>query len=212
MISALLSLLLAASAHSAWASTLTVTGLGFGEQVPLYINAVTNSPNPGTNENEYAYQIKVTIDGIPAIAMCVDLFTNISYATYNTDAMPVNTMTWGPRVTWLYENFGRFAVTSEQAAAVQIAIWDIVHDGGDGLAAGNIQAQATTRTSLVNAANGFVTSSVGQVGTHAFLYHNVSLSTGAPAQTLIALASPEPATFGFAGVTLIALGLLRRRQ
>ena len=81
--------------------------------------------------------------------------------------------------------------------AFQLALWDIVHDRGDGFSTGLVQWGPTSITGLtqfqVDLANGYLADSLGQSAMTGFsIYLNFDPSSGAPAQTLMGAFAPVP--------------------
>lgn len=155
-------------------------------------------------------------------AFCVDAFTEIWNGTHQVVLEDPSTLTNGARVAWLMQNLATTVTTVAQAAGMQLAIWDIVHDNGDGLDAGRIQGLAATDAAVASAAHGFIASSVGQASLNATIYSSIAgrdaaqalMSCGADGGTCgTETGVPEPGTlvtFGL-GAVAIALGA-RRRQ
>jgi hypothetical protein len=176
-------------------------------------------------------------------SLCVDLFTDIFLSQqYNTnllrpDQMPQKNL---ERASWLVDNYllpaqnapasstpNPYWVTSPvQGMAIQLAIWDIVHDGGDGFGAGLVQATTVdtglgvTPTNVVSLAQQYELFSLDKANDQAFVYNNVDMGNNQPAQMLIGpqfadggpQPVPEPRTLLPMGLALIALSLgLRRR-
>lgn len=175
--------------------------------------------------------------------LCVDLFTDIYIGqTYGTTLLdpyevPGKNLT---RVSWLVDNAllptqssylsvlpsSDWVTNSAQGAGIQLAIWDIVENNGDGLSAGSVQASTDpnhpTPPDVLYWANFYETQSLNQSSGLAFVYDNVNLSSGAPAQMLEGpefadngpLPAPEPSTCQFMLVSLaggIGLWFQRRR-
>ena len=160
------------------------------------------------------------IDGLFTVdAVCVDFFTLISNGDYNVNLLGPQAITNGTRVAWMLHNTlasintQSDALTKQkQAAGLQLAVWDIIHDNGDGFAAGRIQVAAgatPTDATVLFWANAFVGGTVGQSYPAGVVYENVG-GLGV-SQTLMSDA-PEPSTYAmfFTGVALI--GLSRRRR
>lgn len=203
------------------------------------------SENGGRSEiSGWAGVIQVRFDSQPSAgfydSLCVDLFHDISiYSTYQVTANAVTTINNGGRVAWLYTNWAALGSmstaaqslgisTSEAGMGLQLAIWDIIHDGGDGLASGQIRATTGgrrttgTNTNVVRAVNYFEQISAQQVSTNASIY--IDAVDGINTQRLIsvpfaltvdanaAAETPEPATVGLAGLALagIAFGLRKK--
>lgn len=181
-------------------------------------------------------------------SLCVDLFTDIflgqQYSTtvLRPEDVPQKNLT---RASWLVDNallptpdstYGSVLAQSDwvfsivQGKGIQFAIWDIVHDGGDGFSVGRVQAATAadannnglgaTDPTVLDWALRYELLSLNQSNNQAFVYNNVDMENGAPAQMLIGpqfadggpQPAPEPQTLVPAGVALIAMSLgLRRR-
>src|SRR4051794_30878119 len=90
--------LLLSSAASA--TTMILTGLdgALGMQQSLYFN------QDGTATQEYwVGGIDITVNGYARLVFCVDLFTNISFSTYNSQ-LDFSDTAQLKRVGWLLEN------------------------------------------------------------------------------------------------------------
>jgi PEP-CTERM motif len=228
----LLSLSLAASAQAS--SSLTVNFDPAGRYLsPLeFVDANGNAQG-------YAGVIQVTLNGNELLdVFCVDIYHDVSPGvtyTYNTYSVtdPV-AASFSPNIlqaAWLYVNelpVVDAAPTAQQGiygAALQLAIWDVIHDGGDGLSAGTVQAQTSPTPDPNSAAasalaNTWIADSVGQTSTSATLLMNVAGPTAS--QTFITASSlpltqsvspvPEPATMGLAGAVLLLIGVAGRRK
>lgn len=78
----------------------------------------------------------------------------LASALTNADYMPafpsgsLNVVQRSRAVAWLGTTYLNASLTAQQAAAIQLAIWDIVQDGGDGLAAGTFQVSGNGVASL----------------------------------------------------------------
>jgi hypothetical protein len=176
-------------------------------------------------------------------SLCVDLFTDIqlgqSYVTnvLRPDDVPQKNL---ERASWLVDNAllpvqdstaasalasSDWVTSVAQGMGIQFAIWDIVHDGGDGFSAGRVQAASTTDANnggvgatdaaALDWARKYEALSLGNSNNDAFVYNNVDMGQGVPAQMLIGpqfadggpQPIPEPETLMPMGLGLIALSL-----
>ena len=154
---------------------------------------------------------------------CVDLFTNIGYDTYASTPLNPRAVRNEDRVAWLYLNGLNTVVSQDTGLAFQLAIWDIIHDGGDGLSSGQVSTSTFIGLTLtqISLANSYVQLSNGHsVTSGVSIYQNFDRYTGAPAQNLIGAAvpggnvsNPEPSTWAMllAGGVLVGTGKLRWR-
>jgi hypothetical protein len=208
----------------------------------------------GTDTNTYfagGLDIQLTNSNgtVTRETMCVDLFVDIyvgqSYGTsvdLPSQVVPPQNPALLEEVAWLEDNALLPALTpgapsvlpssdwvqganaAAMGAGMQIAIWDIVVDGGDGFSSGTVQqgsAAHPTDPTVLSWAQTYETLAAGQSSDLGFVYENVSLSNGSPAQTLEGPefqdsgphpVAPESSTFVLAGMALLALGHAARRK
>jgi len=146
---------------------------------------------------------------------CADLFTPIDIDTYTSTAYYVRPERREDRVGYLFINYLAGVTTSDLGQAMQLAIWDILHDNADGPNAGRVQSEAGTPAGVVAAWNNYLAGMNGQSNPTSSIFINYLGNT--QAQTLIgafeptSLTIPEPASFSLVGAALIALGLRGRR-
>lgn len=204
-----ISMMLASTATAATINVLNVDSNRF-QAVNLNVN--------GSNGNHYGGVIRISYDGSPAFdVFCVDLFTSISYGVYDSFTIAPRPERYEDRAAWLYLNLYSPATVNSTAlgAAFQVAIWDIVHDGGDGPNAGRIRSNSSTGTTIVNAWQTYLTASAGRSSLGVNIFVNSRL--GQPAQSLMggvrAADTPEPGTIALmsAGLGWIAFRFRRGR-
>lgn len=206
--------LLVLSAGTSFAASITLTGIDSARFGNVNIRV------DGTNQTFGAGVIKATYDGGPSMDLfCVDLFTNINLETYDSYTMAPRTERYEDRVAWLYLNYYNPSTinTTTLGIAFQLAIWDIVHDGGDGFSAGRIRSNSSTNAAVLTAANNFIALSVGQSSFGANIY--INSRNNVPAQALIGGTrdvppmsdTPEPATMALIGAGLVGIYWKRRR-
>jgi PEP-CTERM motif len=146
---------------------------------------------------------------------CADLFTPIDINTYTSQAYYVRPERGEDRVGYLFVNYLAGVTTEALGQAMQLAIWDILHDGADGPDVGRIRSAVGTPAGVVSAWSNYLAVSAGQSNPNTSVFINYLGNTNA--QTLIgafeptSINAPEPATFALVGASLLALGLARRR-
>lgn len=167
--------------------------------------------------------------------VCVDLFTDINAGqTYNTVVYRPDEISGKNllRVSWLVDNavppvpLPNSPITEVtnryQGAGLQLAIWDIVHDGGDGFSAGSVRFASTTDATVQYWANYYMNASEEKESDLAFVYRNFILGTNTEAQMLIGPGfyndggpepAPEPPTLVLGlGALLLGIGKFFRTR
>ncbi|HXN48547.1 MAG TPA: PEP-CTERM sorting domain-containing protein [Bryobacteraceae bacterium] len=160
-------------------------------------------------------------------SLCAQLFVDIGLSTYNTTVMTpyAAEAEFGrnlEQAAWLVHKELPLVTTADEGAGLQLAIWDIVEDGGDGLTQGNVKASTDpsnpTDPTILGLAEAYEKESVGEGSNLAFVYVNTSFG-GVPAQMLIGpefgsgpVPTPEPSTLGLGGLGLVAASLLLRKK
>lgn len=188
--------------------------LKINSMVPDRAQVVTIQFN-GTNKSVYAGAQSVSIDGASDVGLyCVDLgHANHFGDSYEATVDGLSTLDHGDLVGNLMTNFWGSIDSSEKAAAFQLALWDAVVDGGDGLDIGNFKG--------INLSSGLVSqyglyqssmNSAGPENLTISVYNAVNHGpNNKDHQNLIgAEAVPEPASM----VALASAGalLIRRRR
>jgi len=229
-------------------STIVATGVDWSRGESIWINA-DGKDTPAYFAGVIDITVNDTEGSFNRDTLCVDLFTDIYLGQqYDTTVVGPGDVAGKslPRVSWLVDNAllptqnsgytsalpsADWVSTVDQGAGIQLAIWDIVHDGGDGFSLGRVQAGSAanpTSAGVLAWAQTYEGLSFGQSSNLAYIYQNVDLGTGQPAQMLAGplfqdggpipgnqdpLAdAPEPGTLLLAGSALIAAGCLFRRK
>ncbi len=203
--------------QTASATSLTAD-FGVGENLNLRVD--------GVEMRDWAGSVNIDVDGVRSLALCVDLFTSMNVNhTYGTTIGTEVTIDNGGRVAWLMENEMPSLSGVSQLAGLQLAVWDIVHDNGNGLSTGRIRQSTahTTDAAAVNEATALIALSLGHSAADGIVYNNYNLHDFSKVQTLmsvpvsansVATSTPEPQSIGMMAMGGLA-GLwmkLRRRK
>ena len=226
--------LMMASSGFASATTISFQGLDAARSAQVWMNFTylagdvmlngnTASSTTSVNEQIGVGVLNVAFDGSLQLqdAFCVDRFRYISNGNYTVNLSAPSTITNGNRAAWLLHDIlpqiNAAPVGTQQrnlAAALQMAIWDIIQDGGDGFTAGRIRRSTSssnpTNSIILSLANSFITQSNGQSYTNALVLSNVSV--GSYTQRLIIDGVPEPSTWALALTGLLWAGLRRAKR
>ncbi|MBY0375401.1 MAG: PEP-CTERM sorting domain-containing protein [Bryobacteraceae bacterium] len=175
----------------------------------------------GTTRNVNAGVARILVNGITTLdAFCVDLFELI-YTNTTYQANVVTTDVYDPqdgdRAAWLMRTYLpqinlliNGAQKQQWAAALQFAIWDVIHDSGNGFADGMIRSTANTNSTVLTQASTWLAASAGQ-SYSGRVFVAPTGSRGFQEQMFLA---PEPSslTMMAVGALAIAFGAFRRRR
>ena len=163
-----------------------------------------------------AGQIGVQIDGnFPALMFCADPLTWLVLGPTPVTIVPDTSFINGARLAWLYNNYNATLTQGWEAAALQLAIWEVVLDNNsDNLNAGQTQVTVNTSSQVVTLAGTMLLASAGQSATgitfwvpdQGSRYSQTLFNSSAALITAI----PEPANGFLIGAGLILIGVLRR--
>ena len=181
----------------------------------------TPSPTDQTIDvNVTAGIANLLVDGQSLDALCVDFFVVISNNTYNVNVLGPNAIGNGTRVAWMLRNIlptinsqSNGLTKRQQSAGLQLAAWDIIHDGGDGFSAGRIQqSQSTPTDSMVLLwANAYLGGSAGQSLQDGYTLLFQNQSGNSASQRLLTADVPEPSTYAMMLSAGALLCFARRR-
>lgn len=188
------------------ASTLLVSG--FVTNKFRFVLTSFDGSVPMTNTQAGA--LGATLDGTQNFeAYCVDALhapqIGTPYTTTITQ-LPNAGLPNSGRIAFLYQQFASTVNSQDTGAGLQLAIWDVLMDNGDGLGAGFFRA--STVASTVTQTNTYLTASVGQTGSASW-YKGPS-GPNQPQDLVGANPVPEPATLATLGIA--AAALIRRRR
>ena len=227
--------LMIASSGLASATTITFQGLDAARSAEVWmrftylagdlmLNGNTASSTTSVNERIGIGVLNVSFDGSLQLqdAFCVDRFRYISNGNYTVDLSSPSTIVNGTRAAWLLHDIlpqinAAPAGTQQRnlAAALQMAIWDIIQDGGDGFTAGRIRRSTSssnpTDSIILSLANSFITQSNGQSYTNALVLSNVNVNSYTQ-RLIVDQGVPEPSTWALALTGLLWAGLRRAKR
>lgn len=140
------------SVGAAQASTLNFVGMKAGQYKQVTINY------NGHSENVYAGTMNIKVDGVSMDAYCVDLDDwNHNGDTYGVNELPISALGSNSiPVGNLFAHYSQGVDSANKGAALQLAIWDALVDGGDGMDTGQFKASGLGST-LSNLTNSYLT-------------------------------------------------------
>jgi hypothetical protein len=197
------------------AFTATIT---YDNSLPRLFHNIEVSIN-GTVLSTDAGQIGVRINYVlPALMYCADPTTPLAAGPTLVDPISEADYANGGRLAWLYHAYNPYLTQGWEAAALQLAIWEVIQDNGaDDLLAGLTRITANTENQVVNLANTMLQASAGQTAT-GLTFWVPDQGPPAVSQTLfrgvpsVIITTPEPANALLMGAGLLLLGAIRRRS
>ncbi len=154
--------------------------------------------------------------GTSFAAFCFDpyQYSSGSVSNYSVssglDSLDATKATW---VSNLYsQNYASSIGSANNAAAFQLALWDLAKDDGN-LSSGNVKITESTNSNVVGLANGMITGAKSGAGA---VQYSFSLYTSTTAQDYLVAspvaAVPEPETYAMMLSGMCLLGFTARRR
>lgn len=136
-------LLLSVSAQATW---MTYNGTALKRAVTIH------HPDLSSGKRVYAGQLKIDYNGTSYVTYCVEVLQDIKSYEGSDDA--ITGLNNGEIVSWLYESYAPSVATDDEAAALQVAIWEVVNELNNPF---NVQSGdfylTNTRTEVITMAN-----------------------------------------------------------
>ncbi|MCC7436018.1 MAG: PEP-CTERM sorting domain-containing protein [Methanoregulaceae archaeon] len=151
----------------------------------------------------------VSLDGNRVVGVCVDLaHWNTNGSSYQVNVLPMEERgATATRAAWFFSSNVGVVDSKDKGAALQLAIWDILYDGGDGLDTGTFQSSVTGAVRSITGT--YLTDSTDHQSSAAYylkaITHGDNLDMNQDYMVV-----PEPATVS--AMVLGSLALLRRRR
>jgi hypothetical protein len=222
-------LLCASAVNAGPVESVKLDSLGAGEAVTIQIVPVGQSGL----QSVYAFAgvFNMTLNGKSFTSFCIDTAHDVSVGqTYSVQQAPVESgLTNGARLEYLYAKYVGAAVNNNvDAAALQIALWDLV-DGGQSLLTGSLFRYTDTSSPIYSLANSYINEALaytppasGSVGAwqdaspsgNALGRGQSLIGPQAPGFNTNVLPVPAPAGIVLAASAVVTLGsrrLVRRR-
>jgi hypothetical protein len=206
------------SYSSLFATSIKHTGLDSTRSMNIEIKADGNVRTVGAGVG------LLLVDGTDLLdVFCVNLFTAITVDhTYTANSIGAQAYdSDGGAAAWLMQTYLPVVNAATglsrriAGAALQLAIWDTIHDGGDGFSAGRIQATGHTNSSVLALANQWRLEALDEHG-------NANVFTAVPGTRVFQQQMylpeggevPEPGTFAMLAVGGLGVlfGTWRRRR
>ena len=203
------------------AIAIAVAAVGANAQASLIFNGMSQNKYGtatitinGKTETVYAGPQSVTLQGTNQTfdAYCVDLMNWNTFG--DCYAVDINNAAGSSannaaKISWMYDQLAGKVTNATEGSALQLAIWDVLTDNGDGLNTGNFLASGVS-ADVFNQAGAYLdfAKTFNGIGGDAAFYEAVN-HPGGRYQDLVGKPVPEPATMlGLLGLAGIAL---RRR-
>lgn len=185
---------------SAQASLIDYLGLNHSTAVEIVHNAATMTVLAG--------DMNIKIDGTSVTGFCVDMNHQIG-KEWTADKLSVTSINGGKAAAYLYDTFLADANTEIKAAALQIAIWEVVDDFGGllDLTGGNFKLNGSS--AVAAQANTYLAAIPG--GVSGYVTSDIVLKSGFSPQSQHLLV-PEPAAVLLSIFSLPIIGLRRKRN
>jgi hypothetical protein len=161
----------------------------------------------------FAGVLNFTIDGGADLFsfFCVDITTPAYYTPYEAVALPpASTINHGAQVAWLFTHFASSVNSVVTGTALQLAIWDVIYDGGDGLANGSLRGVGYLPNDILAQAASYISASAGMSASDAVIWQSV---LGATDRQMQIGQVPEPSSLAMmaTGLGLAVIGLRRKK-
>ena len=165
----------------------------------------------GADKTAFAGALEYSVDGGAIIeTFCVDLNTlAVLNMPYQAVALPPSILSNGGQVAFVYSSFNGSANDLTTGTALQLAIWDTLYDGGDGLMSGAFQAGASISSSILAQAATYITAGIGHTSADAVVWQSV---LGVNDKQMQIGQVPEPGTYALLGTGLVLAGIRFRRR
>jgi hypothetical protein len=140
----------------------------------------------GGRFDSFAGVVLATLDlSQPIDLLSATLYQTAPPGTYSENVAIPLTAGGQQRISWLYMFELSSATTPTLGAGLQLAIWDVMADGGDGPASGILQSISTTPSDVVAAWRNYLALSLNAANTDASYYNIRSRITGSIVGTYV---------------------------
>jgi hypothetical protein len=200
-LTAILSLSVLACATAGEARAASVTFLGLGDYSTVEII------HDGDKSTVKAGELLVKVDGTNMTGFCVDLDNSVK-SSWTASISSGSWLNGAKQVAYLFDTFAGSVTTGVQAAALQVAIWEVLEDHGDGYDLSKGDFKLSGSSSVATAAMSYLSALPGNLSNYNTTSYVLKSGSSPRSQHMIV---PEPATL-ITSMLLAPIMFLRRRR